>query len=331
MTATIEDALAAALAAGAEVRGSTSPNPPVGAAILSADGEIVGVGGTQPAGGPHAEVMALRRAGERARGGTAVVTLEPCNHSGRTGPCAEALVDAAVDTVCYLHPDPNEQAAGGAEHLRAHGITVRRLDAQAPDLLPWLTATRSGRPHVTLKFAQTLDGHTAAPDGTSQWITGEAARRHVHEDRRRRDAIIVGTGTALADDPSLTARLADGALHDRQPRRVVIGTRDLAGSATNLHRLGFEQYPDIPGALEALWESGARDILVEGGATLASGMLEAGVVDAVQAYVAPTLLGGGAGVLARAVAGTLADAAVFDLADVTRLGGDVLLTLTRKD
>ncbi|AKK08867.1 bifunctional diaminohydroxyphosphoribosylaminopyrimidine deaminase/5-amino-6-(5-phosphoribosylamino)uracil reductase RibD [Corynebacterium testudinoris] len=318
----VEVALRAALQAGAAVHGTTSPNPPVGAAILSADGQLVGVGGTQPAGGPHAEVMALRAAGDQARGGMAVVTLEPCNHTGRTGPCSQALVEAGVAYVRYLHSDPNAAASGGADYLRAHGVDVQQLPDEAPDLAPWLAAVRMSRPHVTLKFAQTLDGFTAAEDGSSQWITGEEARRHVHADRRRRDAIIIGTGTAVADNPSLTARLDDGLTH--QPRRVIIGTRDL-------QRPGFEQYPGITQALAALWETGARDILVEGGASLASSFLEAGVVDAVQAYLAPTLLGDGRGVLARAVGPTLADAIAFDLDNVIRLGDDVLLEMTRRD
>lgn len=328
----IDAALTAAIAAGESVRGSTSPNPPVGAVILAPDGELAGLGGTQPPGGPHAEVVALRAAGARARGGTAVVTLEPCNHRGRTGPCSRALLDAGVTRVFYVHADPNAAAAGGAAHLRSHGVEVTRLDARVPALRPWLTAVRLGRPHVTLKFAQTLDGFTAAADGTSQWITGPAARRRVHEDRRRRDALIVGTGTALADNPSLTARSDDGALYPEQPRRVVIGAREIPpDAAPNLHRLGFEQHPEIPGALAALWEAGARDVLVEGGAGLASGFLAAGLVDAVQAYVAPALLGAGRGVLAEAVGTTLADAARFTLESVARLGDDVLIEMTRKE
>ncbi|GAB2509808.1 Riboflavin biosynthesis protein RibD [Corynebacterium atrinae] len=322
MPLSVEEALQVALQAGAAVHGTTSPNPPVGAVMLSADGELVGVGATQPAGGSHAEVMALREAGDRARGGTAVVSLEPCNHTGRTGPCSQALIDAGVAHVRFLHPDPTIPASGGADFLRANGVDVAQLSGNAPDLAPWLTAVRLSRPHVTLKFAQTLDGFTAAIDGSSQWITGEAARRHVHADRRRRDAIIIGTGTALADNPSLTARLDDGLTH--QPRRVIIGTRDL-------QREGFEQYPGITQALRALWETGARDILVEGGASLASSFLEAGLVDAVQAYLAPTLLGDGRGVLARSVGPSLADAASFHLDRVTRLGDDVLLELKRRD
>lgn len=334
LSGAIQQALAAAISAAAQVRGTTSPNPPVGAVILDVDGHIVGVGGTQPAGGAHAEVQALNQAGPRARGGTAVTTLEPCNHTGRTGPCSHALYEAGVTQLYYVHPDPTGQASGGAEYLRQQGVRVEQiLDRVGPvaDLVPWLRATELGRPHVTLKFAQTLDGFTAARDGSSQWITGDIARDHVHQDRRRRDAIIIGTGTALADNPSLTARDEVGEPYPEQPRRVVIGTRDIdAGASPNLHRLGFAHYPDISGALEELWEQGARDVLVEGGASLAEGFLKAGLVDAVQAYIAPKLLGEGRGVLAGPVAQTLSDAAEFELQQVTRLAGDVLLELKSK-
>lgn len=323
--------LAAALAAGAGAHGHTSPNPPVGAVILDSTGQVVGIGGTRPAGGPHAEVGALEQAGEKARGGTAVVTLEPCNHTGRTGPCTRALLRAGVAAVYYVHPDPDDLASGGAHFLREQGLTVARINTTSPDLLPWLNALQLGRPNVTLKFAQTLDGFTAALDGSSQWITGEEARRRVHEDRRQRDAIIIGTGTALADNPSLTARREDGSLHDTQPRRVVIGSREItAEQAPNLHRLGFRRYPEISAALQALWQEGARDVLVEGGAGLAAAFIAAGMVDNIQAYIAPTLLGQGRSVLAEAVAGTLAGAAHFELVSQTRLGGDLLLELKKK-
>lgn len=324
-------ALAAAIAAGDAVRGTTSPNPPVGAAIVSADGEIIGTGGTQAAGGEHAEIRALAQAGGRARGATAVVTLEPCNHTGRTGPCSRALFDAGIAEVHYVHPDPNPAAIGGAAWLAEQGLKVRRIDTRVDALHPWLESLRLGRPHVTLKFAQTLDGFTAAVDGTSQWITGEQARADVHTDRTRRDAIIVGTQTALTDNPSLTARDDRGELMHTQPRRVVIGHREVSERAVNLNRLGFEQYTGISEALTALWDSGARDVLVEGGAALAAGFIEADRADAIRAYIAPTLLGSGRGVLAGAQAETLADAKRFSLDTVSRLGDDVLVQLIRRE
>ena len=323
----LQQALEAAIAASERARGTTSPNPPVGAAILDAEGKLVGVGQTQPPGGAHAEVMALAQAGEAARGGTAVVTLEPCNHTGRTGPCSHALADAGIAAVRYVHPDPNPQAQGGAQYLASRGVDVRLIAASVPALEPWLAATRLGRPHVTLKFAQTLDGFTAAVDGTSQWITGERARSHVHRDRLKRDAIIIGTGTALADNPSLTARHLPEIPAQLQPRRVVIGGRDVSASASNLVRLGYEQYPTLDEALGQLWETGARDVLIEGGASLAAAAVEAGLVDAVQAYLAPVLLGEGRAVLDGWAAPTLDAAQRFRTVDVRRLGEDVLLDL----
>lgn len=320
------EALAAAEAASAAVRGTTSPNPPVGAAIVDVAGNTVGVGATRPAGGPHAEVMALSEAGERARGGTAVVTLEPCNHTGRTGPCTHALVEAGITRVVFARRDANPVAGGGAEWLRDNGVEVVHPEPDqlpAPTLDPWLRAIEAGRPAVTLKFAQTLDGFTAAADGTSQWITGPEARRAVHADRAHRDAIIVGTGTVLADDPRLTARRDDGGEYGHQPRRVVIGTREIPAG----HHLAgaCERYPDIATALSALWESGARDVLVEGGAGLAAGFVAAGVVDFVQAYLAPKLLGAGHPVLGGAVTETLSGAFEFETTAVRRLGADVLV------
>ncbi|SDL73552.1 diaminohydroxyphosphoribosylaminopyrimidine deaminase / 5-amino-6-(5-phosphoribosylamino)uracil reductase [Corynebacterium mycetoides] len=315
----------AALKAGDAVRGTTSPNPPVGCALYDAAGSLIATGATSPAGGPHAEVNALAAAGERARGSTAVVTLEPCNHTGRTGPCALALADAGVDTVIYLTADPNPVAAGGAQYLRSRGVTVRYEPQRVEALQPWLRSVRHGRPSVTVKFAASVDGFTAAVDGTSQWITGPAARGHVHEDRCLRDAVIVGTGTVVADNPSLTARWPDGIERERQPRRVVVGTRTVPEG--NLSRLGFEQYATPEGALDALWESGARDVLVEGGATLTTSFFRLGAVDRVQAYVAPLLLGDGRGVLTGALAESLPDAPRFELTGVTVLGNDVLIEM----
>ncbi|AKE39231.1 Riboflavin biosynthesis protein RibD [Corynebacterium camporealensis] len=330
MNQNLDKAVHDAMAAGAAVRGTTSPNPPVGAVILNDAGETVGVGATQPVGGAHAEVMALQAAGEAARGGTAVVTLEPCDHTGNTGPCTQALIDAGIKHVFYLHADPNPDAAGGADTLRAAGVEVTQLEVPhgvEDALIPWLSALRWGRPHVTLKFAQTLDGFTAAVDGSSKWITGERAREWVHQDRSHRDAIVIGTGTALADNPSLTARRPDGELFDAQPRRVVIGKRDVsAGPATeNLQNLGFEQYHSIEEALGVLYDSGARDILVEGGAGLASAFINAGYVDLIQAYIAPVLLGEGRSVLAHPLAQTLNDAPRFRRVRALELGDDILV------
>lgn len=314
--------------AASQVRGTTSPNPPVGAVIVDKHGEIAGIGATQPPGGAHAEVMALRAAGTRAEGASAFVTLEPCNHTGRTGPCSLALADAGVAEVYYANPDPSKEAAGGAEFLRARGAACAHVAVQTPELEPWLTAINRGRPCVTLKFAQSLDGFTAANDGTSQWITGTQARDFVHRDRELRDAIIIGTGTALADNPSLTARYHDGTLRPRQPRVVVIGTREIALSCPNLVARGFLQYTDLQTALATLWELGARDVLIEGGATLAYSAVAQGIVDQVQAYVAPLLLGAGKSILNGPGVSTLADATRGTATRTTQLGPDVLIEFT---
>ncbi|MBB5779716.1 bifunctional diaminohydroxyphosphoribosylaminopyrimidine deaminase/5-amino-6-(5-phosphoribosylamino)uracil reductase RibD [Nonomuraea jabiensis] len=189
--------------------GTTSPNPVVGCVVLDAEGRVAGEGFHAYAGGPHAEVVALAQAGERARGGTAYVTLEPCDHTGRTGPCSLALLAAGVARVVIAVPDPNPKAAGGAARLRAHGISVTSgvLGAEAERVNEeWLTYARLGRSHVTWKFAATLDGRSAAEDGTSQWITSAAARADVHRLRAAADAIVAGIGTVLADNPHLTAR-----------------------------------------------------------------------------------------------------------------------------
>ncbi|WJY68127.1 bifunctional diaminohydroxyphosphoribosylaminopyrimidine deaminase/5-amino-6-(5-phosphoribosylamino)uracil reductase RibD [Corynebacterium auris] len=316
-----------ALRAGDSVRGTTSPNPPVGCALFGPGGELISTGATSPAGGPHAEIHALRRAGDKARGATLVVTLEPCNHTGRTGPCSEALVAAGVSRVIYLTADPNPQAAGGAEYLREHGIAAEYVPTRVEALQPWLASVRHGRVSVTAKFAATADGFTAAPDGSSQWITGDEARQHVHADRAGRDAILIGTGTALADNPSLTARHPDGTLMPRQPRRVVVGAREVPEG--NLTRLGFEQYATPEEALDTLWATGARDVLVEGGAGLLTSVFALGVVDRVQAYLAPMVLGGGRGVVTRALAPTLAAAPRFQLSGLHRLGQDVLMEMER--
>jgi diaminohydroxyphosphoribosylaminopyrimidine deaminase/5-amino-6-(5-phosphoribosylamino)uracil reductase len=222
-------AMRRALDLGAAAAGGTSPNPPVGAVVLDRAGQPAGEGSTRPAGQAHAEVVALAAAGDRARGGTAVVTLEPCAHTGRTGPCVEALVAAGVGRVVYAVADPDPRAAGGAARLRAAGLQVEggvlEGEARQGALEPWLFAVRHGRPYVTWKFAATLDGRVAAADRTSQWITGPAARADVHRLRASVDAVAVGVGTVLADDPALTVRGPDGTPARRQPLRVVFDSR----------------------------------------------------------------------------------------------------------
>src|SRR4051812_23884817 len=216
------DAMRRAVALASSGLGTTNPNPSVGAVVLDESGRAVGEGRTQPVGQAHAEVVALAASGESARGGTLVVTLEPCRHTGRTGPCTTAIVDSGIRRVVYAVGDPHDDAAGGAEVLRTAGIDVEGevLEEEAErDLGPWLVARRRRRPHLTWKYAATLDGRTAAADGTSRWVTGPQARRDVHRLRSYADAVIVGIGTVLADDTHLTVRDWPA---QRQPLRVVV-------------------------------------------------------------------------------------------------------------
>jgi diaminohydroxyphosphoribosylaminopyrimidine deaminase / 5-amino-6-(5-phosphoribosylamino)uracil reductase len=323
--------------------GPVGVNPRVGCVILDADGELAGEGRHEGAGTAHAEVVALARAGTRARGGTAVVTLEPCNHTGRTGPCSQALLDAGVVRVVYGREDDVAPAAGGAAHLAAAGVETTlvadddlrlRCDALVTD---WALARRLGRPVVTWKLASTLDGRVAAADGTSRWITSAAARADVHRLRAEHDTVLVGTGTALVDDPALTVRMADGVPTARQPLRAVMGRRALpAGSrlaralenpltAGSVLLLDTREPKD---ALQQLWDAGRRHVLLEGGPTLAAAFWRAGLVDRLITYVAPVLLGAGAAAVADLGIATIADAARLRLDDVTQVGTDVRLTLT---
>jgi diaminohydroxyphosphoribosylaminopyrimidine deaminase/5-amino-6-(5-phosphoribosylamino)uracil reductase len=323
-------AMRRALAASTAVHGTTSPNPPVGCVVLDAAGAVVGVGATAPPGGPHAEVVALAAAGERARGGTAVVTLEPCAHHGRTPPCVDALVAAGVAVVHVGVPDPNPVAAGGAAVLRAAGVAVH-IGVLADDvahgpLRAWLHTARSGRPHVTWKLAATLDGRSAAADGTSRWITGPQARAGVHALRATADAIVVGTGTARADDPALTARHPDGTDRGRQPLRVVVGLSDLVPgtrlTAPDVLHLRTREPDEVLGALHG---RGVVDVLLEGGPRLAGGFVAAGRVDRVLAYLAPALLGAGPAALSGGGVGTIGEIKRLQVDAVSCVGGDVLV------
>ena len=318
------------------VKGKTYPNPPVGAVILDRDGEVVAVGGTQRPGSAHAEVVALRRAGRLAEGGTAVVTLEPCNHHGKTPPCVDALIEAGVATVVYAVADPNPTAAGGAARLTAAGVQVvsdvhSELVVTGP-LREWLHKQRTGLPHVTWKYAASIDGRSAAADGSSQWITSEAARADVHRRRATADAIVVGTGTVLADDPTLTARLTDGNLADRQPLRVVVGKREISSEAKVLNddsRTMVIRTHDPAEVLQALADR--TDVLLEGGPTLAGAFLRAGAVDRILAYVAPILLGGPITAVDDVGVSSIARALRWRYDGVERVGPDLVLSLVPRE
>ncbi len=315
--------------------GETSPNPNVGCVLLDERGEVVGQGRTAPVGGPHAEVNALAQAGQRARGGTAVVTLEPCDHTGRTGPCTGALLASGVRRVVYAVADPNPVAAGGATTLRAAGVEVvsgvLEPDARAA-MLPWLTSVSRGRPFVVWRFATTLDGRIAARDGTSKWITSAAARAEVPDLLAEVDAVIASAGTVRADDPQLTARYPDGSLRPRQPLRVVLagagGTPRNAkvtdsAAPTWIVEAGPTGRVDLHELMKGLYDRGVRYALVEGDPTLAGALLGAGLVDRVIAYRAPAPLGAGPAALDDVAISTIGDALRFDLADVTMVGPDV--------
>jgi len=321
-----------ALAESANAQPLSTPNPPVGAVIVDRSGAVAGIGHTREAGGPHAEVVALAAAGDRAAGGTAYVTLEPCNHTGRTGPCAQALIEAGIAAVHYAVADPNPSAAGGAATLRAAGVEVTAGlvadEVEIGPLRPWLHRQRVGRPFVTAKFAATLDGRSAAPDGTSQWITGPQAREYVHAERARLDAIVIGTGTVLADDPALTARRPDGSLYAHQPLRVVVGERDIPPTARVLDNSAPTLILRTRDLTAVLAELGDRsNVQVEGGPRMLGAFAAAGFVDRVQAYLAPALLGGGTAALVDPAVRTLTEIHRFRHESIVELGEDVLLTL----
>ncbi|WP_203580642.1 bifunctional diaminohydroxyphosphoribosylaminopyrimidine deaminase/5-amino-6-(5-phosphoribosylamino)uracil reductase RibD [Microbacterium hibisci] len=317
------------------LQGPRGVNPQVGAVLLSPAGDVIAEGWHRGAGTPHAEVDALSKLSpDAARGATAVVTLEPCNHTGRTGPCSEALIAAGVTRVVYATADPGDHSSGGAERLRAAGVDVEAgvEEDEATGLLDsWLTVQRLGRPHVTVKWAQSLDGRSAADDGTSQWITGPAARADVHRRRARADAIVAGTGTVLADDPALTARAQDGSLLPHQPIPVVLGTRAVpASAALRRHPHDFLQYDGdvasggLPAVLEDLRRRGVQRVFVEGGPAVAAAFLREDLADELLVYVAPVLIGGDRLAVGDIGVTTIEEARRLAVASVIPLGDDLL-------
>jgi diaminohydroxyphosphoribosylaminopyrimidine deaminase/5-amino-6-(5-phosphoribosylamino)uracil reductase len=320
----------------------TGGNPQVGCVLVDEAGAIVAEGWHHGAGTPHAEVDALSKLPTNANGNpdaaglTAVVTLEPCNHTGRTGPCSVALLNAGVTRVVYALSDPGRRSSGGAEHLRAGGVEV--IDGVLADeaealLHPWLTAVARNRPWVTVKWASTLDGRAAASDGSSQWITGTASRQRVHEEREASDAILVGTGTVIADDPSLTARGDAGELMPHQPIPVVVGERAIPDDAAlRRHPAGlietrelFDDPRDLAAILSDLDARGLRRVYVEGGPTLASAIIAAGFADEFSIYLAPALLGGDQLAIGELGIPTIDGALRLRLTAIEQLGDDLHL------
>ena len=339
--------------------GRVSPNPLVGAVVLDPDGIVVGEGWHEGPGTPHAEVMALRGAGDRARGGTVVVTLEPCNHAGRTGPCTGALLEAGVARVVAATGDVNPDVrGGGSDTLRGAGVQVevgcladdaRRLNAA------FERHVTTGRPFVVLKAASSLDGKTAAPDGTSRWITSDDARADAHRLRAWADAIVVGSGTVLADDPALTVR-GTGLAGARPPIRVVLDARGrvpasaavfdrgaptlvatthraserrieawrAAGAEVVVMTEGDEGSVALTALLDMLGKRDAQGVLVEGGPTLAWSVVREGLADRVVLYLAPKVVGGhGHGVVEGDGFAPITEAVAVRFTSVTRLGPDL--------
>ena len=362
-TVTDEEYMQMALDLAEKARGCTSPNPMVGCVIVNPEGKIVGKGYHHKAGQPHAEIMAMRDAGDQVEGCTAYVTLEPCSHYGRTGPCCEALIKAGIKKVVAAADDPNPKVSGrGFARLQEAGVEVVRgvladkANRQNEVFMHWM---KTGRPFVALKYAMTLDGKVATREGLSRWVTGEAARRRVHEDRHRHAGVMVGVGTALADDPLLTCRL-DGR-EVSQPARVVVDAAARLPLESQLVRTASEAPVIVAvaeGALlarrnalaergcavvavparegrvdprilmELLWQRFSLDsLIVEGGPTLLGSLFDEGLVDRVQAYIAPKIFGGleALGPVAGRGAGDPADAPVLSEVSLQMMGGDVLL------
>ena len=348
------DALHLAVVLADRGAGTALPNPVVGCVLLAPGGWVVGEGFHNTPGGPHAEVEAIAAAGSWASGSTAVVTLEPCNHTGRTGPCSEALVEAGVARVVVAVRDPWPPAAGGIDRLRAAGIEV--VDLAEPGVEPapavatavtaaqdvnrvWLTAHRLARPFVTWKVGMTIDGRVAAADGSSRWITSTASRKDVHRLRAAVDTMMVGVGTVLADDPQLTVRDLNGIVDGAQPLRVVVDSKARTPSGARVVDAAAETWVatlqdpgpgpdgrvDLTAVLDTLYRRGRRHVLLEGGPRLAAAFLDAGLIDEVLVYLAPTLLGAGRSALDGGAVGTLADAHGAVLRQVEQIGPDVRL------
>ena len=316
-------------------------NPQVGAVILDEDLNIVAEGHHMGSGTPHAEVVAIENLKKKLSYPfqeklTAVVTLEPCNHTGQTGPCAQALIDAGISRVVFASSDPGDASSGGSTRLRESGVevisSVLLAEAEQQGRV-WLGANRSKRPFVTLKWASSLDGRTAAQDGTSKWISGPESRNDGHFRRSEVDAILVGTGTVLADNPELTARKPDGDYFDHQPLRVVLGQSEL-DSALNVfnNRAKTIQLKtrSTTEALEQLWQLGIKHLWVEGGPNVASEFVKANLVDEFIIYLSPMLIGGDRTSITDLGVSNIAGALQLEILEHKMLGKDVFIRARRK-
>ena len=320
----IDDAYARLASLSAAHLGKTAPNPNVAAAIYSADGNLIAEGAHNRLISPdHAEVIAIKKAGEEARGATIIVSLEPCNHTGTTGPCVDAIIDAGISKVIYAVKDPNPIAAGGAERLKSAGIEV---DFVASKQLretqgAWLHRITTGRPYFIWKIAATLDGRIAASDGTSQWISSPESREDVQYLRAQSDAIVIGTGTALADNPTLRPRI-EGA---PAPIRIVMGGRDVPADF-NLNdgksQTIFLKSHSTDELLKALDYLPVNQVLVEAGPQLGSALFAAGIIEEIILYQAPVLLGSGKSWLGDIGVTTMKDAFALSAPSITMCGPD---------
>ena len=315
-------------------------NPQVGAVLINDAGEIIAEGWHKGAGTPHAEIDALKNLAAKnltADGLTAVVTLEPCNHTGKTGPCAQALIEAGVKKVVFGTYDPGKTEGGGRFTLEEAGVEVVSdiLRDQCVQLIaPWFTNKFETRPYVVIKWAASIDGRTAAADGTSKWITGTEAREDVHARRAASQAILVGTNTVELDDPELTARKADGSLYETQPLRVIVGEREL-NSGARVFNADAEtvQYKtrDLNSVMRKLFERGIRQVFVEGGAQLESALIEADLADEFLIYVAPKLIGGPATAIREIGVSKIADSVDLEFIETKKLGADILIRAIKKE
>jgi len=300
------------------------PNPWVGAVVVAQNGEVF-TGATLEPGNAHAEIVALNAAAHHAQGSTLFSTLEPCNHTGRTGPCTQAIIDAGVSRVVVGTLDPDSKVSGsGVQHLRDAGLTVDVgvLEQEVKQqLAAYLHHRATGRPFVVLKMASTIDGRIAATDGSSKWITGETARKRVHQLRAESDAIVVGAGTVRADDPSLTVRDADGP----SPRRIVLGTID---ASAKVHPC-TQWTGTLPDLLDTLGKEGVVQLLVEGGARVAASFHRERLINQYIMHIAPVIAGGddAAGVFAGPAASTMADMWRGRIVSSTNLDGDIEIIL----
>ena len=309
--------------------GKTAPNPIVGAVIIDAAGNVVGEGFHDRVNSPdHAEVVAIKAAGSKSVGATIVVTLEPCNHTGSTGPCVQVIIDAGITTVVFAVSDPNQKAAGGAAALRAAGVTVIEgvlKDEAAFSNRAWLMKIRKNRPFFTWKVAATLDGKVAAADGTSKWISNETSRADVQVLRRQADAILVGTNTVITDDPHLIPR-GDFPGYGANPIRVICGEQELPTDAKvfdDAAQTIVVKSKDLDVLVEMLNELGVNHVFVEAGPTLGSAMLDGCLLDELIMYQAPSLLGTGKHFFFFDYPTTITDQMRMDHLSTQVLDGDV--------